>query len=99
MIRKAVLFLIAGVFVAAGFVPEVMAEEGFIQIRGSDTEVNLVQHLAEVYMDKNPEVYIAVTGGGSGTGIAALINGKIDIANVSRKNLSNASRYLSFHLN
>ena len=85
MIRKAVLFLIAGVFVAAGFVPEVMAEEGFIQIRGSDTEVNLVQHLAEVYMDKNPEVYIAVTGGGSGTGIAALINGKIDIANVSRK--------------
>ena len=85
MIRKVVLFLIAGVFVAAGFVPEVMAEEGFIQIRGSDTEVNLVQHLAEVYMDKNPEVYIAVTGGGSGTGIAALINGKIDIANVSRK--------------
>ena len=85
MIRKAVLFLIAGAFVAAGFVPEVMAEEGFIQIRGSDTEVNLVQHLAEVYMDKNPEVYIAVTGGGSGTGIAALINGKIDIANVSRK--------------
>jgi len=85
VIRKAVLFLIAGAFVAAGFVPEVMAEEGFIQIRGSDTEVNLVQHLAEVYMDKNPEVYIAVTGGGSGTGIAALINGKIDIANVSRK--------------
>jgi len=55
-----------------------------IQINGSDTEVNLVQSLAETYMDKNPNVRIAVTGGGSGTGIAAIINGQTDIANSSR---------------
>lgn len=56
-----------------------------IQIKGSDTLVNLVQRLAEVYMEKNPNKIIAVTGGGSGTGIAALINKKCDIANSSRE--------------
>jgi len=55
-----------------------------IQVKGSDSEVNLVQRLAEVFMKKNPGVNIAVTGGGSGTGIAALINKKTDIANSSR---------------
>ena len=55
-----------------------------IQIKGSDSEVNLVQSLAEAFMKKNPGVNIAVTGGGSGTGIAALINKKTDIANSSR---------------
>ena len=55
-----------------------------IQIKGSDSEVNLVQNLAEAFMKKNPGVNIAVTGGGSGTGIAALINKKTDIANSSR---------------
>ena len=60
------------------------AGKTFIQIKGSDTEVNLVQRMAEVFMEKNPQVSIAVTGGGSGTGIAALINKKTDIANSSR---------------
>ena len=60
------------------------ASDTFIQIKGSDTEVNLVQRLAESLMKKNPNVYIAVTGGGSGTGIAALINKQTDIANSSR---------------
>ncbi len=55
-----------------------------LQIKGSDTLINLVQRLAEVYMEENPGKYIAVTGGGSGTGIAALINNKCDIANASR---------------
>ena len=55
-----------------------------LQIKGSDTLINLVQRLAEVYMEKNPGKAIAVTGGGSGTGISALINGKCDIANASR---------------
>jgi len=55
-----------------------------IQINGSDTEVNLVQSLAEQYMGKYPDVRISVTGGGSGTGIAAIINGQTDIANSSR---------------
>jgi phosphate transport system substrate-binding protein len=55
-----------------------------IQVKGSDSEVNLVQRLAEVFLQKNPGANIAVTGGGSGTGIAALINKTTDIANSSR---------------
>ncbi|UCE19805.1 MAG: phosphate ABC transporter substrate-binding protein [Gemmatimonadota bacterium] len=55
-----------------------------VQVKGSDTLVNLVQVLAEQYMDKNPGTAIAVTGGGSGVGIAAIINGTVDIANHSR---------------
>ena len=58
--------------------------QGMIQVKGSDSEVNLVQKLAEIFMQKNPGVNIAVTGGGSGTGIAALINKTTDIANSSR---------------
>ncbi len=59
-------------------------DKNTIQIKGSDTEVNLVQRLSEEFMKINPEVSIAVTGGGSGTGIAALINKQTDIANSSR---------------
>ncbi len=60
-------------------------EPSFINILGSDTMVNLGQSLAEVYMDEvNPLANIAVTGGGSGTGIAALINDNVDIAQSSR---------------
>jgi phosphate transport system substrate-binding protein len=55
-----------------------------VQVKGSDTLINLVQRLAETYMQKNPGKIVAVTGGGSGTGIAALVNGKCDIANSSR---------------
>ncbi len=55
-----------------------------LQIKGSDTLINMVQRLAEVYMEKNPGNFIAVTGGGSGTGVAALINKKCDIADASR---------------
>lgn len=56
-----------------------------IQNKGSDTLVNVAQAWAEDYKKVNPEISIAVTGGGSGTGIAALINGTVDIANTSRK--------------
>ncbi|MBN1869309.1 MAG: phosphate ABC transporter substrate-binding protein [Candidatus Omnitrophica bacterium] len=56
-----------------------------IQVKGSDTLINLVQKLAEEYMMKNPGKNIAVTGGGSGTGVAALLNNKCDIANASRE--------------
>ena len=55
-----------------------------LQIKGSDTLINLVQKLAEKYMEETPGAYIAVTGGGSGTGIASLMNNKCDIANASR---------------
>ena len=56
-----------------------------IQIKGSDTMVNLGQAWAENYMRQHPEVLIAVTGGGSGTGLAALIDKTCDIAESSRK--------------
>jgi len=56
-----------------------------IQIKGSDTLVNLVQILAEEYMNKNPQAKLAVLGGGSGTGITALINGTTDVADHSRE--------------
>lgn len=55
-----------------------------ITVKGSDTMVILAQRWAEAYMAKNPGTVIQVTGGGSGTGIAALINGTTDIANASR---------------
>ena len=56
-----------------------------IQNKGSDTLVNVAQAWAEEYAKKDPEVAVAVSGGGSGTGIAAMINGTVDIANASRK--------------
>jgi phosphate transport system substrate-binding protein len=55
-----------------------------IQIKGSDTMVNLGQAWAEEYMRQHPSVLIAVTGGGSGTGIAALLTNTCDIAASSR---------------
>ncbi|MCL2485695.1 MAG: phosphate ABC transporter substrate-binding protein [Endomicrobia bacterium] len=56
-----------------------------MQIKGSDTIVNLVQVWAERFVEKNPSYNIGVTGGGSGTGFAGLINGTCDIAMSSRK--------------
>jgi phosphate transport system substrate-binding protein len=56
-----------------------------IEDTGSDTLVNLALAWAEAYMQLHPEVRISVTGGGSGTGIAALINGTVNIANASRE--------------
>jgi len=55
-----------------------------IQNKGSDTLVNVAQAWAEAYQTVNPSVVVAVSGGGSGTGIAALINGTVDLANASR---------------
>ncbi len=55
-----------------------------ITVKGSDTILVLGQRWAEVYMQENPGVVIQVTGGGSGVGFAALLNGTTDIANASR---------------
>jgi ABC-type phosphate transport system substrate-binding protein len=60
------------------------SEQRAIQNKGSDTLVNVALAWAEAYREVDPTVSIAVTGGGSGTGIAALINGTVDIANASR---------------
>lgn len=57
----------------------------YIENKGSDTIVNLALAWAERYQAEHPEVRISVTGGGSGTGLASLINGTVDIANASRQ--------------
>ena len=56
-----------------------------IENKGSDTIVNLALAWAEEYQTIHPQIRLSVTGGGSGTGIAALINGTVDIANASRQ--------------
>jgi phosphate transport system substrate-binding protein len=56
----------------------------YIQVKGSDTMVNLALAWAERYQENNPEMRISVSGGGSGTGITSLINGSVDLANASR---------------
>jgi len=56
-----------------------------IQIKGSDTMVNLGQAWAEAFMKMYPRVSVAVTGGGSGTGIAAMLSKTCDIAELSRE--------------
>ncbi len=57
----------------------------YMENKGSDTMVNLALNWAERYQQLRPEVSISVTGGGSGTGIAALISNSVDIANASRQ--------------
>jgi len=57
----------------------------YIQNKGSDTIVNLALAWAERYQQEHSNIRISVTGGGSGTGIAALLNGTVDIANASRQ--------------
>ena len=56
-----------------------------IENKGSDTLVNLALAWAELYMQEHPEMSISVTGGGSGTGIASLMNRTADLANASRE--------------
>jgi phosphate transport system substrate-binding protein len=72
---------------AASLVASVMgpAHAASITVKGSDTLVILAQKWAEVYMGKNPGTKIQVTGGGTGTGFAALQNQQTDLCNASRK--------------
>jgi phosphate transport system substrate-binding protein len=65
--------------------PAPAAARSVIQNIGSDTMVNVAQAWAEEYAAVEPSVSVEVSGGGSGTGIAALIEGTVDIANCSRK--------------
>ncbi|MBP9040846.1 MAG: phosphate ABC transporter substrate-binding protein [Anaerolineaceae bacterium] len=62
-----------------------VSQNEYIENKGSDTIVNLALAWAEKYQQINPGVRISVTGGGSGTGITALINKTVDIANASRQ--------------
>ncbi|MBP6964163.1 MAG: PstS family phosphate ABC transporter substrate-binding protein [Armatimonadetes bacterium] len=83
MLEKVYVIMLAAA-VAAGFALPVVAAGGMIKIKGSDTVLPLAAAWAEAYMKKNHDVMISVTGGGSGVGLAGLINGSCDIANASR---------------
>lgn len=79
--------------------PCVRADElrGTLQIKGSDTMVNLCQAWAEAFMARHPQVTVAVTGGGSGTGIAALISGTCDLASSSRPMTDKEKKQMAAH--
>ncbi|MBN2053174.1 PstS family phosphate ABC transporter substrate-binding protein [Candidatus Woesearchaeota archaeon] len=70
--------------VTGNVVKEQKSQVENIEIKGSDTLLQMVSNMAEAYRTSSPEVRISVTGGGSGAGIAALINGEIPIADASR---------------
>jgi phosphate transport system substrate-binding protein len=76
IIRSAAALALGGALIADGATT--------ITVKGSDTMVILAQRWAEAYMAAHPDVSVQVTGGGSGTGISALINGTTDICNSSR---------------
>jgi len=81
MFRKWLVVLVAFLFTGSAFAA---SGRNSIQIKGSDTMVNLGQAWAEKYMEKNTGDFVAVTGGGSGTGFSSLISGTCDIAMASR---------------
>ncbi|MEA3342043.1 MAG: PstS family phosphate ABC transporter substrate-binding protein [Chloroflexota bacterium] len=85
--RKLIAISILLIVLAACRPAEGEAGEAGVAIQnvGSDTIVNLALAWAETYQAQHPDVRIAVTGGGSGTGIAGLVNGTVDIANASRQ--------------
>jgi phosphate transport system substrate-binding protein len=83
--RNSIKTILAAAVLAAGMTPAMAtAGPGTVTVKGSDTMVVLGQRWAEEYMKKNPKTVIQVTGGGSGTGISALINGTTDICEASR---------------
>ncbi|MFA5147413.1 MAG: phosphate ABC transporter substrate-binding protein [Candidatus Omnitrophota bacterium] len=81
MLKKWLLILAAMTLAAPAFAAK---NDNSIQVKGSDTMVNLGQAWAEVFMEKNASDFVAVTGGGSGTGFSSLISGTCDIAMSSR---------------
>ena len=88
--KQSIYLLISIIFIGSALFVGCKKKEGdvaktVISVKGSDTMVNLAQKWAEVYMKNNPNVSIQVTGGGSGTGVASLLNGTTDLANSSRE--------------
>ncbi len=83
-VSQGVLFCLVAVLAMSGCSRQ-SQQANSIQIKGSDTMVNLGQAWAEAFMQANPKVSVAVTGGGSGTGIAALLSKTCDIAELSRE--------------
>jgi phosphate transport system substrate-binding protein len=83
-VKRAPIVAVACFALACGPGGEGGGSRTVIQNKGSDTLVNVAQAWAEAYGTVNPNVAVAVTGGGSGTGISSMINGTVDLANSSR---------------
>ncbi len=81
---KTIFALISLLVSPLASVPAVNAERKLIQNRGSDSMAVAVVGWAEAFKRKNTAIGVAVSGGGTGTGIAALLNGAVDVANASR---------------
>lgn len=81
MLKKGLFIFTIVMFAISAFAGQ---SKNSIQIKGSDTMVNLGQAWAEKYMEKNPGDFVAVTGGGSGTGLSSLISASCGIAMSSR---------------
>mgnify|MGYP000154753892 CR=1 FL=1 len=84
IIILAVIIFLAGRSKPVSHPQQVNGIKGKLVIKGSDTLLPLAQAWAEEFMRKHPNVSISVTGGGSGVGIASLLDGTCDIANASR---------------
>lgn len=85
VIIAGVVALFALMSISSAFVDAVNAAGKYVTIKGSDTMVHLVSTWAEDFMDNHESADISVTGGGSGTGIAAMLNGTTDICAASRQ--------------
>ena len=88
MISRGLIFLLL-------LLPACTERGGILRIKGSDTEVNLSVLLCEAFYEKNPEMRISVSGGGTGLGIAALMNNLAVIANASRPINEEESTFLA----
>lgn len=76
-----ILLLVMSIFTACGK----KSENRVLQVKGSDTILNLTQKVTEEFLKENPKSKVSVTGGGSGTGIAGKLNKTVDIAMASRE--------------
>ena len=84
-LKLALVVLVTFLVVGCGEQVEPNEPAGFIQVKGSDTLVNAAQKVAEEFMKEYPHIFVAITGGGSGVGIASLINKTCDVATASRE--------------
>jgi phosphate transport system substrate-binding protein len=83
-VKNATMLATAGLLALGVIGAPARARAGTVTVKGSDTMVVLGQRWAEEYMKKFPQTTVQVTGGGSGTGISALINGTTDVCEASR---------------